>query len=202
MRGDTLNVRSHLTVLSSLPSALKLGPQPASIVLAHSIAFLPEKPMAGRPADPRVGFVPVECTQFKAAGFSNAIRVVDAPTTALDRDASPENVTINVIRWLPQERVNAMGPRVVNPRSGETLSAHIRVWPQVIDGFGQYYYAMFGGGGDPAAPRLPLSNEKSGALLSQIVAHEVGHTLGLLHNPIASTAHTVAQMRDPAFANR
>jgi hypothetical protein len=34
------------------------------------------------------------------------------------------------------------------------------------------------------------------------VAHEVGHTLGLMHNQIASTAYTVAQMRNPEFANR
>jgi len=63
---------------------------------------------------------------FEAAGFSNAIRVVDAPTPEQDPDWTPEDVTINVIRWLPQERVNAMGPRVVDPRSGEALSAHIQ----------------------------------------------------------------------------
>jgi hypothetical protein len=264
VRGDALNVRSHLTFLSTLPAVPQVGPQPVSIVLGHSIVFLPDKPMAGRPADPRVGFFPVEYTQFEAdrgtaqdrrvliqrfrlekkdptaavsdpvkpitfvlgrgipdrwkpyvaagvlqwlpafaaAGFSNAIRVVDAPTLEQDPDWTPEDVTINVIRWLPQERLNAMGPRVVDPRSGEALSAHIQVWPQVIDGFGQYYYAMFGGGVDPEAQRLPLSTEKAGALLSYIVAHEIGHTLGLMHNHIASTAYPVAQMRNPAFANR
>jgi hypothetical protein len=264
VRGDAINIRSHLTFLGAAPAAPLIGPQPVSIVLGHSIVFLPEKPMAGRVADPRIGYFPVEFTEFEvgngtaqdkrtliqrfrlekrnpaaavsdplqpitfyigrgvperwrpairaavlqwlpafeAAGFSNALRVLDAPTPQQDPDWSEEDVTINVIRWLPQERANAMGPRVVDPRSGETLSAHIQVWPYVIDFFGQYYWALFGGSGvDPAAARLPLSAEKSSALLTYIVAHEVGHTLGLLHNQIASTAYPVARMRDPAFAN-
>lgn len=264
IRGDVLNIRSHLTFLGTLPAAPFLGPQPVSLVLGHSLVFLPDQPMAARPADPRVGYFPLEYTEFEpaggtaqerrglvprfrlekkdpraavsdpvkpityylgrgiparwrpyvaagvltwlpafeAAGFSNAIRVLDAPSPQEDPDWSEEDVTINVIRWLPQERVNAMGPHVSDPRSGETLSAHIQIWPQVIDGFGQYYFALFGGGVDPSVTRLPLSTEKSGQLLTYIVAHEVGHTLGLLHNQIASTAYSVQQMRNREFANR
>jgi hypothetical protein len=265
VRGDALNVRSHITYLAVLPALQAVGPQPVSVVLGHSIVFLPEQPMAARPADPRVGYFPIEFTAFEtargtaqdkqvlisrfrlekanpgaavsdpvkpityylgrgiperwkpyitagvlqwlpafeAAGFSNAIRVLDAPTPEQDPDWSPEDVTINVIRWLPEERVNAMGPRVTDPRSGEALSAHIQVWPSVIDYFGQYYWALFGGSGvDAGAPRLPLSEEKAGAILGYAVSHEVGHTLGLMHNQLASTAYSVKQMRQPDFANR
>jgi hypothetical protein len=265
VRGDVLNIRSHITFLAGGAMAAIIGPQPVSLVVGHSFVFLPERPMRARPAHPRFGFFSVEFQQFEsergraqeartlvqrfrlekkdptapvsdpvkpitfylgrgiperwrpwvaegvrqwlpafeAAGFSNAIRAVDAPSPQQDPEWTEEDVTINVIRWLPQENANAMGPRVVDPRSGETLSAHIQVWPSVIDFFGQYYWALFGGSGvDPAAAKLPLPMERAGPLMAYIVAHEVGHTLGLMHNQIASTAWPVARMRDPAFANR
>jgi hypothetical protein len=64
VRGDAINIRSHLTFLATLAAAPVAGPQPISIVLGHSILFLPDKPMAGRPADPRIGYFPLEYTEF------------------------------------------------------------------------------------------------------------------------------------------
>ena len=55
---------------------------------------------------------------------------------------------------------------------------------------------------DPAVDRLPAEpRQKQGELLKYIVAHEVGHSIGLRHNHLASTAYTVAELRDPQFAN-
>jgi hypothetical protein len=137
---------------------------------------------------------------FEKAGFSNAIFALDAPTLQQDPNWHAEDVSINVIRWLPQGFVNALGAHVVDPRSGEVLSSHILLWASVIDYFSRYYHGVFATV-DPAASSLPLPDSKMGELLSYIVTHEVGHTIGLRHNQLASTAYTIAQLRDAKFAN-
>ncbi|MCF6272863.1 MAG: zinc-dependent metalloprotease [Rhodobacteraceae bacterium] len=137
---------------------------------------------------------------FEEAGFTNAIIARNAPSIEEDPDWSAEDTRINVIRWLPQAFENATGPVTIDPRTGEILGAHILLWPQVFDFFAPYYFSMHSTV-DPDAASYPLSEEKMGQLLAYIVAHEVGHTLGLRHNHLASTAYTTAEQRDPEFAN-
>lgn len=138
---------------------------------------------------------------FRAAGFSNAIRVIDAPTPEQDPTWTEEDVRHSVIRWLAQPFANARGPSVTDPRSGEVLSSHVEVWPAVLDVFGRYYHAV-AGPLDPEARTLPLPESVQARLLTYVLGHEIGHALGLRHNHLASTAYTVAQLRDPGFANR
>jgi hypothetical protein len=135
---------------------------------------------------------------FEKAGFKNAIVCKYAPTVEEDPSWDPEDARYSVIRWVAVPVQNAMGPHVHDPRSGEIISAHIIMWHDVMKLVQQWYFVQCGAL-DPQAQKLPLPDELTGKLLRMVVTHEVGHTLGLRHNHRASSAYTVAQLRDPKF---
>lgn len=135
---------------------------------------------------------------FEAAGFKNAIVCKNAPTVKEDPDWDAEDARYSVIRWAPSEVANAMGPSVQDPRSGETISAHVIIWNDVVKLVQNWYFAQ-AGAIDPQAQKLPLPEPLIGRLLRYVVSHEVGHTLGLEHNFRASVAYSTKQLRDPQF---
>lgn len=135
---------------------------------------------------------------FEQAGFKNAIIAMDPPD---DPSWSPEDARYSVIRWAPTPTENAMGPHVHDPRSGEIISAHIIMWHNILNLLTRWYFTQ-ASPNDPRAQRLPLPDDLMGELVRYVVAHEVGHTLGLQHNFKASSSYTVAQLRDPDFTNK
>ena len=138
---------------------------------------------------------------FEQAGFKNAIQCKDAPSEKDEPDWDPEDARYSVIRWAPNAIENAMGPHVHDPRSGEIISAHIIVWHDVLKLVQDWYFVQCGPL-DPRAKTLPLPEPLIGELLRVVVAHEVGHTLGLRHNHKASSSYTVAQLRNKAFTEK
>lgn len=135
---------------------------------------------------------------FEQAGFKNAIIAKIAPTKEEDPDWDPEDARYSVIRWAPSEIENAQGPSIQDPRSGETISAHVIVWHNIVQLVENWYFSQCAAI-DPKAQRLPIPDELMGRLIRYVVCHEVGHTLGLEHNFKASAAYTAAQLRDPKF---
>ena len=131
---------------------------------------------------------------FEAAGFRNAIQAKDAP--ANDADWSAEDARYSIVRWVPTQDESQSTIR--DPRSGEIISASVDVYPSV-DAFGPMTYFVQAAAVDKRAATLPFPDALTGELIRYQVAHGIGHALGLMHNDKASSAYTLAQVRDPQW---
>ena len=136
---------------------------------------------------------------FEAAGFKNAIIAMDPP--ANDPDWSPEDVRHTVIRWLPSTIENAQGPHVSDPRTGEILNGSVRMFHNVLNLQRDWYFTQ-ASPLDPRARSLPFPDSLMGRLLEFVVAHEIGHTLGLRHDQIGSSTYPADSVRSATWVHR
>lgn len=165
---------------------------------------------------------------FEKAGFKNAVVILEQPDTAT-WDAG--DISYNVLRWTssPQPPFGGYGPSFVDPRSGEILGADIMLEyifltnrmhqeklyeanPPV--GSNQHLQAC------EAAHHLHMSClfgneiinmrglndfEKRDFMkqaLSYLIMHEMGHTLGLMHNMKASNIWNPIQAHDKSLTRQ
>lgn len=135
---------------------------------------------------------------YESAGFKDAIIGKYAPDPIEDPDWDPEDARISVIRWLPSSIENAFGPHVHDPRTGEILEADVRMFHNIQKLLRDWYFVQ-AGASDKRAQTLPMPDELMGELIQFVVAHEVGHSLGLPHNMKASSSYTIEQLRDAAW---
>jgi hypothetical protein len=138
---------------------------------------------------------------FEAAGFRHAIIARDAPTPSQDPDWSPDDVRNTVIRWLPSTTENAVGPTVFDPRSGEILNGSVRLFHNVMNLARNWYFTQVSPL-DPRAQHLPFPDSLMGRLVEYIVAHEIGHTLGLTHNMKASSTYATDSVRSATWVKK
>jgi len=138
---------------------------------------------------------------FEAAGFTNAIIGKLAPDPSEDPDWDVEDARISSIRWLPSEIENAFGPQVHDPRSGEILSADVRMYHNIQKLVRDWYFVQ-ASPNDPRAQTFPLPEELEGEMIRFVVSHEVGHSLGFPHNMKASSSYSIEQLRNPEWTKK
>ncbi len=136
---------------------------------------------------------------FESAGFSNAIVARVPPTPEEDPEWTSEDVRYSVVRWAASMVRNAMGPSVSDPRTGEIIESDIVWFHNHLRSY-RNRLMLETGAANPAARSLDIADELMGETVRQVIAHEVGHALGLPHNMIASSSYPTESLRDPNFA--
>ena len=132
---------------------------------------------------------------FEQAGFKNAIIAREAPA---DSGWSLEDARHNVIVYKPSDIANASGPNVHDPRSGEIIETHVNWYHNVMELLHDWYMIQ-AGAVDPRARKMQFDDSLMGQLIRFVSSHEIGHTLGLMHNYGASSTVPVELLRNKAF---
>jgi hypothetical protein len=133
---------------------------------------------------------------LEGAGFRNAIVAREVPSG--DKDWSSEDARYTVVNWQPLIGPFAFTGPMTDPRSGEILTAQIQFFHGIIDRMAGNYFVQVGPL-DPRALKWPLADDIVGELIRYVVAHEVGHALGLDHNMKGSAMYPAEKVRDPRW---
>ena len=129
---------------------------------------------------------------FEAAGYKNAFQV-----KLLPEDADPMDVRYNVINWVHRStRGWSYGASVADPRTGEIIKGHVTLGSLRV----RQDYLIAAGLLAPYENGIPADNKMLKMALDrlkQLAAHEIGHTIGLMHNYAASISNRGSVMDYP-----
>lgn len=129
---------------------------------------------------------------FEAAGFKNAFQL-----KVLPEGADPMDIQYNMVNWVHRStRGWSYGEAVVDPRTGEIIKGNVtlgslRVRQDYLIAEG--LLAPFNPKVEGKDPMLEMALDR----LSQLAAHEIGHTLGLMHNYASSVNNRASVMDYP-----
>ncbi|HVK48580.1 MAG TPA: DUF5117 domain-containing protein, partial [Pseudobacter sp.] len=113
---------------------------------------------------------------FEKIGFKNAVVTKMYPQN--DSTFDPNNIKYNCLKYAPTGTQNAMGPSWVDPRSGEILNASVYVYHGIADVLQDWMFIQMAAA-DKRVRQMNLPQELFQQGMRYVIAHEIGHTLGL-----------------------
>ena len=138
-------------------------------------------------------------TAFETAGFKNAIKAVDYPKN--DPDFDPDDMRYSCFKYAATATANAMGPSHVDPRTGEILTGDVIWYHNIISLLHNWRFVQTGAV-DPRVRCQVFDDDVMRESIRYAAAHEIGHTLGLMHNMGASYSFPVDSLRSPSFTQK
>ena len=138
---------------------------------------------------------------FEAAGFKNAIIARDYPSPADSTGFDPDDIRFNCVRYIATDIANASGPSYVDPRTGEILVGDVNWYHNVISLVNNWRFTQTGAV-DPRVRKHVYDDEVMSESLRYVASHEIGHTLGLMHNMGASHSFPVDSLRSASFTQK
>lgn len=136
---------------------------------------------------------------FEVAGFKNVVKAVEYPRNNPDFD--PDDMRYSCIKYALTDIPNAMGPSYVDPRTGEILTADVIWYHNVISLLHNWRFTQTAAV-DKRVHKNVFDDEVMKESVRYVASHEIGHTLGLMHNMGASYSFPVDSLRSPSFTQK
>lgn len=136
---------------------------------------------------------------FEVAGFKNVVKALDYPKD--DPNFDPDDMRYNCVKYALTTTANAMGPSYIDPRTGEILTADV-IWYHNVTSLLHNWRFVQTAAVDPRVRKPIFDADVMGESIHYAISHEIGHTLGLMHNMGASFSYPIDSLRSPSFTQK